>query len=216
MVFGKPPVAGRAKTRLAPALGAEGAARLYQAFLDDVVATARSVPEVEVELWVPGDSRADGLTDRYPGVPLRRQSGADLGLRLADALATAFDEGAERAVVVGSDHPTLPARLLATAFSELAGADAAFGPTTDGGYWATGLRSDAWPAARGLFEGIPWSTPGVMAATRRRAGELGLRLAELPTWYDVDLPAELERIREDLAPGSATARTLRRLEPEDR
>lgn len=212
MVFGKRPVPGRAKTRLAPALGAEGAAELYQAFLDDVVRAARSVPEAEVELWIP-DPRPGELADRYAGVRLRRQSGSDLGLRLVDALDTAFREGVDRAVVVGSDHPTLPPRLLAAAFEELEGADAVFGPTTDGGYWATGLRSGAWPAGRGLFERIPWSTREVMAATRRRGEALGLRLAELPDWYDVDRPAELDRLREDLAAGSATARTLRRLDP---
>ncbi len=211
-MFGKRPIPGHAKTRLAPVLGDEGAAELYQAFLDDVVASARGVPDAAVELWIPGRPSGE-LADRYEGLPVRRQSGPDLGARLGDALRTSFDEGAGRAVVVGSDHPTLPASHLASAFTALEDADVAFGPTTDGGYWAVGLRAEAWPGARGLFEGIPWSTGRVMAATRRRAGALGIRVEELPTWYDVDDADQLGRLREDVEPGSATARTLRRLRP---
>lgn len=211
-MFGKRPLPGHAKTRLAPVLGGEGAAELYQAFLDDVVAAARSVRDAEVELWIPGRPSGE-LADRYAGLPVRRQSGPDLGARLSDALGTTFEEGAGRAVVVGSDHPTLPVSHLASAFAALDDADAVFGPTTDGGYWAVGLRAEAWPGARGLFEGIPWSTGRVMATTRRRAGGLGIRIEVLPTWYDVDDAEQLARLQDDLEPGSATARTLRRLRP---
>lgn len=212
MVFGKRPCAGRTKTRLAPALGPEGAAELYRAFLDDVLASARSVPGAVVELWIAGPDPGP-LADRYGDVPLRRQSGDDLGERLEGAFEAAFAEGAERAVVVGSDHPTLPADHLALAFETLDRATAVVGPTPDGGYWALGLRAGAWPDGRGLFRDIPWSTGRVLEATRRRAGELGMELRDLPAWYDVDVPEELHRMRRDLVPGSATARALRRLDP---
>lgn len=211
-MFGKRPHAGRTKTRLAPALGAEGAAELYEAFLDDVLASARSVPGAAVELWIAGPEPGP-LADRYEHVSLRRQLGTDLGERLTGAFQAAFEEGAERTVVVGSDHPTLPVDHLVLAFEALDAAAAVVGPTPDGGYWGLGLCAEAWPDGRGLFRDIPWSTGRVLEETRRRGRELGLELRDLPAWYDVDVPEEIDRMREDLVPGSATARTLRRLDP---
>lgn len=151
------------------------------------------------------------LAASLPGFEPRRQRGDGLGPRLRHAFGTAFDEGADRVVVVGSDHPTLPTAHIERAFVELDGADAVLGPTSDGGYYAVGLRAPAWPAAGELFEGIPWSTPEVLAATEARGHRLGLELRRLPAWYDVDEPAELERLRRDLEAGSATARALQRL-----
>lgn len=212
MVFGKVPRPGRAKTRLAPALGPDGAADLYRAFLDDVLALARSVVDTEVELWIP-DPDPGSLSEHYGELPIRRQAGEDLGERMAGAFDAAFGEGAASALVLGSDHPTLPPAHLERGFAELEGADAVVGPTEDGGYWAVGLRSGAWPLGRGLFREIPWSTGEVLSATRRRSREIGLTLNELPAWYDVDRPEALDRTRRDAEPGSATARALRRMEP---
>lgn len=211
VVFGKVPEPGGTKTRLEPALGAEAAAELYRAFLDDTVETARSVPAAR-ELWVPRHPEAERrLGERYPGLRLRWQAAGDLGDRLEAAFTAAFGEGAGRTVVVGSDHPTLPGRYLERAFADLGDADVALGPTTDGGYYAIGVRREAWPAAAALFRDVPWSTPRVLATTRGRAEGAGLTVSELPEWYDVDEPRELDRLARDVGEGSATARVLGRL-----
>lgn len=238
LLFGKIPAAGRTKTRLAPLLGAEGAAALYRAFLDDAVAMALRVGGVSVELWLeppapgepgpgrrsalpagpPGGPGAAGsggeaarLSRRYGGIPVRWQEGEGLGARLATAFDRAFREGAERTMAVGSDHPTLPARLLEEGFEGLARAELVLGPSRDGGYYAIGLSRPAWPRASALFRGIPWSTGEVAARTRARASELGLRAVELAEWYDVDDPEDLELLKRDVSPGSRTARILARL-----
>lgn len=112
---------------------------------------------------------------------------------------------------MGSDHPTLPPDHLQQAFDRLGTADAVFGPTPDGGYYAAGLGADAWPRAEGLFRNIPWSTPEVLETTEARGRELGLVVELLPGWYDVDEPEDLERLRRDLEADSATARALARL-----
>lgn len=211
MVFGKVPRAGHTKTRLAPALGEEGAARLYRAFLDDVLELGRSVP-AELELWIaPRPGRDDDLGGRRPEVRIRRQAEGGLGARLRAAFRAAFEEGAERALAVGSDHPTLPPGHLREALEALGGCDACVGPTPDGGYWAVGIRRDAWPRAAGLFEDVPWSTPRVLAATMARARRAGVEVARVSAWYDVDEPRDLERLRRDVRPGSATAGALERL-----
>lgn len=213
LLFGKIPAPGRVKTRLAPLLGAAGAAALYRAFLDDAVAMALRVGGASVELWLepPAPGETERLARRYGGIPVRWQRGQELGARLAAAFDGAFREGVERAVAVGSDHPTLPVRFLEEAFEGLAAAELVLGPSRDGGYYAIGLPRRAWPRASALFRAIPWSTAEVEARTRARAAELGLRAAELPGWYDVDGPEDLELLKRDVRPGSRTARVLARL-----
>lgn len=211
LLFGKVPRPGETKTRLAPALGEEGAARLYRAFLDDTVRLARASGADRVELWLAGVGEEGGPDDLPRGLRLRRQSGEGLGERLRRAFGAAFREGTARAAALGTDHPTLPPGRLDEAFDALDGADVVLGPTPDGGYYLLALRREAWPGAADLFRRIPWSTPDVAATTRERAREAGLELAEIGTWYDVDEPADLERLRRDAAPGSATSRALERL-----
>jgi glycosyltransferase A (GT-A) superfamily protein (DUF2064 family) len=86
-------------------------------------------------------------------------------------------------------------------------ADVVLGPSEDGGYYLIGAKR-IHPA---LFQGIEWSTPQVTDDTLARARELGLTVAQLPPWYDVDTPADLERIRSDLGsiPGDALPHTRR-------
>lgn len=228
LLFGKIPFAGRAKTRLVPALGEEGAARLYQAFLDDAVAAWGCVGGASLELWLepreaedPETPGRDGriapartereLRSRYPDVRLRWQTGEELGSRLRGAFDKAFREGAGRVVAVGSDHPTLPTVYLHQAFRTLERCGLVLGPSRDGGYYALGLRLASWPMAAELFRGIPWSTPRVLQATRERASGLGLRWEELPAWYDVDEPADLERLRREVRAGTHTSAVLERL-----
>jgi glycosyltransferase A (GT-A) superfamily protein (DUF2064 family) len=94
-----------------------------------------------------------------------------------------------------SDSPTLPAAYLSAAFTHLReGADVVLGPCDDGGYYLIGLRQ---PQSRLLRE-VPMSTPTVLRDTLAIAEELGLRVALLPTWYDVDTVAELRRLRQEL------------------
>lgn len=208
LVFGRLPEPGHAKTRLAPLIGEEAAAGLYAAFLDDAVALGTGL--ASRELWVPDRPGArNELEHRYPDVRVRLQPPGDLGIRLETAFADAFREGIDYAVALGTDHPTLPADYLRRAFRALRGAHLVLGPTRDGGYYAIGLRRHAWPGAAELFRGAPWSEPDLLAWTRSRAAELDLCHVELPAWYDVDRPEDLERMETDLEEGAATTRAWR-------
>lgn len=188
IVFAKAPVAGRAKTRLIPALGAEGAAALAHRLLEHAVAAAASAGLGAVELCTtpdPGHPAFRQLAARF-GLVLTEQGDGDLGDRMNRALNRALAGGA-RALLIGTDAPALDAAMLRAAAQALDGHDAAFVPALDGGYALVGLSRPA----PGLFEGVAWSTPQVMAATRERARAAGLRWAELPPVADIDVADDL-------------------------
>lgn len=212
LVFTKAPTPGRVKTRLVPPLTAEQAARVHAAAMLDTVGRAMDAAGEDVEVWTSGDARAAEEVAALVGRAARLQSDGDLGARLADAFARSFDEGAERVVIVGSDHPTLPSQRLSAAFERLGAPAVVLGPSRDGGYYAVGLRRDGWPAARALFEEIPWSSARVLDATRRAASAIGLEVRLLEEWYDVDEVEDLARALRDAEPSSKLARLFR--EPE--
>lgn len=196
LVVAKQPAAGQTKTRLCPPLTGETAAALYECFLRDTIEIMRATPDVARGIvYLPAD--ATGYFQQLaPDFTLTLQVGADLGERLDQLLTAALMQGAPAAVVMDSDSPTLPVAYLREAFAHLAaGADVVLGPCDDGGYYLIGLRQ---PQPRLLRE-VPMSTPTVLRDTLAIANELGLRVALLPTWYDVDTGAELERLRRELA-----------------
>ncbi len=200
-IFAKQPRAGQVKTRLIPPLQPEQARNLYQVALHETVTRFASGPATLV-LCCAG--RRSWFARAFPGVPLLSQGGGDLGRRLARATATLFAVGGGPVAVAGSDSPDLPLPLLDEAFATLTTADVAVIPCRDGGYALLALRR---PAPE-LFAGIPWSTADVLAATRRRAAALGLQLATVGGWEDLDDLAALHRLLVR-SPECATARYAR-------
>ena len=187
----KAPVAGLAKTRLIPALGAEGAARLAQRLLEETMAQARAAGLGRVELCCTPDDQHPAFAAQQArgGVRLTLQGPGDLGARMNLALSRGLAQ-AERVVLIGTDAPCLDAAYLQAASAALAGSDAVLGPAADGGYVLIGLRR---PAPQ-LFERMPWSTAQVLALTRSRLAESGLRWTELTTLADIDEPPDLARL----------------------
>ncbi|MCE7986464.1 MAG: glycosyltransferase [Caldilinea sp. CFX5] len=196
LVVAKQPAAGQTKTRLCPPLTGATAAALYECFLRDTLAIMRSVPAVTPGLVYLPAAAAGYFRELAPDFVLTLQEGADLGERLDNLLTAALAQGAKAAVVMDSDSPTLPVVYVSAAFTHLhEGADVVLGPCDDGGYYLIGLKR---PQPRLLRE-VQMSTPTVLRDTLAIAEELGLRVALLPTWYDVDTAAELQRLRQELA-----------------
>jgi hypothetical protein len=219
LLFARAPEPGRVKTRLSPALGAAGAARLYCAFLEDAARAYRPPAAWSAVLCADPDPDVAPFPVLFPPPwRARRQQGDDLGERLTAAFREEFSTGAPAAAAVGSDHPALPRHRLEEVFDRLsAGVPAAVIPAADGGYCAIGLRREA-PLAE-VFREIPWSSPGVLAATIRRLSASAVDV--LAPSYDVDRPEDLETLRADIesrdpaAPDfpTATAAVLRSLAP---
>lgn len=187
----KAPAAGLAKTRLIPALGAEGAAALAARMLAHAVGEARAAHVGPVMLCGAPDPSHPAFTRLAGdgGLALHPQGDGDLGARMQRAFDRALATH-ERAVLIGTDAPDLDAAVLRVAAEALATHDAVFAPALDGGYALIGLRRAA-PRGSRLFEAMPWSTAQVMAITRERLRESGLRWHELPALHDIDEPADL-------------------------
>jgi rSAM/selenodomain-associated transferase 1 len=188
-VLAKAPIAGFAKTRLIPVLGADGAALLQERLTERAVATACAAATGPVTVWAAPDEKHPAfqrLGTRF-GIALARQSAGDLGARMWAAIVAA----AGPCLVIGTDCPALTIDHLRTTADLLrGGADAVVIPAEDGGYVLIGTRQ-VQPA---LFSDMRWSTPDVMDETRRRFRLLGLTWQEPVTLWDVDVASDLERL----------------------
>jgi uncharacterized protein len=201
-VLAKAPIPGFAKTRLIPALGAEGAALFQARLIERALASACAAGIGPVTLWGAPDESHEvfaAMRARF-GTALARQPDGDLGARMLAALVAANAP----ALVIGTDCPAMTAEHLHSAADVLRhGADAVACPAEDGGYALIGMRRPQ-PA---LFSGMNWSTADVMDETRRRLRARGLTWEESATLWDVDVPEDLERLRsaglQDLLPASA-------------
>lgn len=192
LVFARAPLPGRCKTRLIPALGRAGAARLHRLLVLRTLAAARA-SGLPVELWCAPDASHGffAACRRDHGVRLRRQPSGDLGRRMALALARVLREGAGAAVLVGSDCPAFTRRDFAAALAALRTHDCVLQPSTDGGYVLVGARR----LERRALAGITWSSGRELAQTRVRLERLSLSAVEGAPLMDVDTPADYRAAR---------------------
>jgi uncharacterized protein len=193
-LMAKAPVAGQAKTRLAPALGAVGAAALAERLLAHALQQALQAAPGAVTLWVTPDLQHPAFARAaQQGVALAVQGPGDLGARMAQVFEAAWRQADGPVLLMGTDAPALDAASLHAAADALHQHAAAFVPAHDGGYVLVGLRSSAVAPTllATLFAGMQWSTPRVMAHTRARLAAAGVAHAELPPVHDIDEPADL-------------------------
>ncbi len=201
IIMAKVPIAGTVKTRLEPFLTPEQCAELAECFLLDTVSKAESLQNQIIIAYTPIEKR-DVLLKLLPTQKtLIEQKGANLGDRMFHALNFAFSQNADAVVMIGTDSPTFPPEFIQQAFKNLKKTDAVLGKTEDGGFYLIGLRT----VRKEIFENVEWSSPKTFRQTVRNIKNLGLKLSLLPTWFDVDLPADLERLRKDLAETSIIA-----------
>ena len=191
IIFTRYPIPGKAKTRLIPALGAEGAANLHARMSEYTLAQAREFccddfSSIEVHY---ADESIDSLMADWLGDDLvyHSQGTGDLGNRMARSIDLTFQSGHNQVIIIGTDCPRLDAGLIKSAFEQLLNCDLILGPAIDGGYYLIGLRR----FIPELFVGINWSTEQVLAQTVEIANRLGLSIVYLPWLTDVDRPEDL-------------------------
>ncbi len=197
IIFARAPLPGETKTRLIPALGAEGAAELYGCFLRDAFVHAAGL-DADVFLAAAEPAHLPALTEllhqHCPHAAVTVQSGATLGERMLNAFRKVLRAGYPAAVIVGTDLPSLPWIRVAEALAWAPERDVVLGPCLDGGYYLVGLHA----VLPRLFENVAWSTRDVLVETLRRSQRLRLNVMLLEPWYDVDTPYDLEVLRSHL------------------
>ena len=178
-IFARWPEPGKAKTRLIPGFGAEGAALIYTKLLAHTVEVARA-SGIPFELRVTGAEPEAFRASLGKDVRVIEQGDGDLTDKLSRVTPPA--------IVIGSDCPGLTPQLLWAAHDTLASKEMVIGPARDGGYYLLGYNVDA----RFAFTDMPWSTDKVFEETLRRFVARGIRPAVLPELSDIDTAEDLE------------------------
>lgn len=195
-VFCKPLIRGQVKTRLIPRYGVDGATAIYSQLVGRTLQMVRASCvdlEASASLWVAGDTTHPSVLDWAQRFALatNEQCAGDLGAKMLHCLSTLTGDH-QRVLLIGSDCPALATDHLRAADASLSDAcHWVFTPAEDGGYVLVGTSA---PTPRPFMD-IPWSTPLVMAQTRTALRSAALAWRELPTLWDVDEPADVERAR---------------------
>lgn len=200
-LFVKYPLAGQVKTRLAGEIGDDNACRLYTAFVADLTERFRSYPSGRCLGYAPDSEAARCYFEQLACTEFSvwPQPASGLGDRMLAFFSDHLPSQDDRAVLIGSDSPTLPIEAVDAAFRQLDDSDLVLGPAADGGYYLIGMRHPV----RDVFQGISWSEPSVLRATVEQIQSRQLRLTLLPVWYDVDSGTDLEMLRGHLAAAHA-------------
>ncbi len=191
IIFTRLPEPGSTKTRLIPALGPAGAADLQRRMTRAIMATAHSADRASLEVRFEGGDEAMMRAAFGDDCRYTPQDSGHLGERMLRAFETAFAEGAELVVIIGSDCPAITPDVLDEAFEQLERHDLVLGPATDGGYYLIGLHRpicELFPAT------MPWGQSEVRDLTLSIAGSLGLSVALLRELSDVDRPEDLAEL----------------------
>jgi uncharacterized protein len=195
VVMAKQPQPERTKTRLCPPFTPLEAAQFYEALLKDTLSLAASIDELHLAVAItPPESHAYFQSIAPAGTLLLPVTGVDIGECLIRALSALLERGYNRALALNADGPSLPPGYLRQAVKALEENDLVLGPGEDGGYYLVGLKK----MQVDLFQNITWSTSQVLKQTLLRAESLKLDVAMNLPWYDVDLPADVDRLRQEL------------------
>lgn len=210
LLFVRSPEPGTVKTRLERHLPRHRVVDLYRAFVEDLLETMDQSGFTLQIHYCPPNQESMVRNWLGPDRQYRAQSGKDLGQRMARGFASAFGEGFDQVMVLGSDLPDLPLAVLKTAFAQMGSAGSVIGPSTDGGYYSIGFCKDRFEPD--VFFQIEWGRSTVFAQTLDRMTAAGLTCHHLPPWQDVDEHDDLKDLAQRLRCGRSSApRTLAHL-----
>ncbi len=195
IIMTKVPEAGKVKTRLQPVLTERQSAELAGAFLQDAENKAKTAAD-NIFVAVEPFSDRNKLNEILQHNPtLIEQTGENLGEKMLNAFKFVFEQGMDSIVMTGTDSPTFPADFLEQAFEFLEiETDVVLGRTEDGGFYLIGLRK----LERKIFENVSWSSDKTFDEVWQNIMNSGLHLREVPSWYDVDEPDDLDKLKKEL------------------
>ena len=180
LIFIRNPQLGKVKTRLSRTLGDAEALRIYKILLEKTHAAALGCEAERCLFYSDFVDEQDGWSPAF--FQKKVQNSGDLGQRMQSAFQQAFESGAQKSIIIGSDCPELSGVVLQRAFDLLDGADFVIGPVPDGGYYLLGMKA----LESSVFQNIEWSTESVRAKTVAKILAAGKTYALLPMLSDVD------------------------------
>lgn len=192
---------GAVKTRLAASLPSNAITGLYRCLLEDTIVLARSLDGVAATIMSPAGDVEDLRRMTDGDIEVVAQRGAGLAAGLESVFEHFSANGRRRVVAFNSDSPHLPRSVLVTAFEALGSFDLVVGPTYDGGYYLVGAKA-SYP---GLFAASAMGTASALDTLLSRAQKLGLSVRSTDEFYDIDVPADLSRLADELRLAPARA-----------
>ena len=211
-IMAKAPIPGSVKTRLVPLLTEQQAAQFSRALLIDLLNSVKDFRAVEFYLFYSPVGTKDLMRELAGyNFHLLPQRGGDLGARMQAVFAELWSAGHRKIVLTGSDFPPFPLDFLAQAFAwlESSARRIVLGPSGDGGYYLIGMNQ---PTPE-IFVDMTWSHDTVLVRTLEKLSVLNIETKQLPIWFDVDTPADFERLcSSQLASAAGSTHTFRFLQ----
>jgi len=201
VIMAKAPRPGAVKTRLTPSLSPAAVTDFYSCLLDDTLALARSLGDVEVAIMCPKTDVNELAQLVGSEVSIIAQKGEGLAVGLTSVFAHFTQDQERRTIAFNSDSPHLPRSVLEDAFETLAAHDVVVGPTHDGGYYLVGAKA-SHPT---LFAGDGMGTSSALERLLSRARALELSVGFADPFYDIDVADDLTRLAEELRLAPAKA-----------
>ena len=189
IIFSRYPQPGTTKTRMIPALGADGAAQLQRKMTEHTLNTAKQLSNRDITIEIHFAGGDVKLMRQWLGKDIQyvAQVAGDLGDKMRSAFDRAFSLGSQQVVTIGIDCPDIDSIILNNAFDSLQTHDLTLGSAEDGGYYLIGLNH----SIPQLFSNINWGTERVLEQTKNIAEKLDLQVHYLPTLSDIDRPEDL-------------------------
>jgi len=190
IVFAKYPDEGKVKTRLAKTTGKKFATEFYKLCAQHTFQELKKLPEETIRLYIFFDSdnnRGKIKSWVNSGFLFHPQSGKNLGEKMFTAFSEIFENGFEKAVIIGTDLPDISSEIIIEAFSAMKKKDAVIGPSTDGGYYLLGLKS----IRKEFFTNIDWSTDSVYEQTMDKLINANMEIHTLKELIDIDTENDL-------------------------
>jgi rSAM/selenodomain-associated transferase 1 len=192
LLFVKLPEKGKVKTRLARDVEWDLVLHLYESMVLDTVGMLKQTTVPFLICFDPPDALDRMKRWLGPDCTYIPQTGTDLGERMERAFVRIFREGADKALLIGSDIPGLSSAVILEAFDSLTSHDAVIGPARDGGYYLIGFQKNGFDAA--VFHDMIWSTKAVFGETIMRLRENARNVHVLPQCTDVDTKEDLKTL----------------------
>ena len=201
VIMAKAPRPGAVKTRLESSLSPAAVTAFYCCLLEDTLALARSLGDVEVAIMCPGGDVNELARMAGSEASVVAQKGEGLAAGLTSVFAYFTEDHQRRVIAFNSDSPHLPRCVLEQAFLTLSAHDMVVGPTHDGGYYLVGAKA-SHPA---LFAGDGMGTSSALERLLSRAQTLDLSVGFADPFYDIDMADDLTRLAAELRLAPARA-----------